>query len=237
MEKLIHNLKNNKSPGPDLIRKCELLVDSKTNAECLASICNISINNGNLPRDWKTANITPILKKGPKNEAGNYRPISLTSIPCKMLEHIVLHYLNESLDSVLYNRQHGCRKGLSCKNQLCATYNDLAKALEAKSTTHAVVLDFKTAFDKVPHNLLMQKIRLIDGIHPHIVNWIQGFLTDRTQRVAVRGTLSSDLPVTSGVPQGSVLGLTLFLIYINGLPEAVTSHVSLYAMALSCIQL
>ena len=91
-----------------------------------------------------------------------------------MLEHIVLHYLNKTLDAVLHNRQHGFRKGLSCDTQLCSTYNDLAKAHDESLTTHAVVLDFKKAFDKVPYSLLLQKLRQIPEINPQIVN---GFKT------------------------------------------------------------
>ena len=96
--------------------------------------------------------VTPIHRSGNKNLPNNYRPISLTSIPCKMLEHIVLNYLNKTLDVVLHNRQHGFRKGLSCDTQLCSTYHDLAKAHNESLTTHAVVLDFKKGFDKVPHS-------------------------------------------------------------------------------------
>ena len=140
-----------------------MLVDPTMVAKCLTFIFQASIDSGILPTQWRTANVTPILKKGAREEPSNYRPISLTSIPCKMLEHVVLHYLNETLDNVLYNRQHGFRKGLGCETQLCATYHDLAKSIENGSTVHGVVLDFRKAFDKVPHNLLMQKIRRIDG--------------------------------------------------------------------------
>ena len=146
-----------------------------------------------------------------------------------MCEHIVLHHLNQTLDNILYSRQHGFRQGLSCETQLCATYNDLAKTVGHSSTVHGLVLDFKKAFDKVPHSLLLKKIRQIEGISHYIVNWIQDFLTERTQQVIVGNARSPELPVRSGVPQGSVLGPTLFLIYINDLPQKVDRSVSLYA--------
>ena len=86
------------------------------------------------------------------------------------MEHIILHYLNQKLNTYLYNRQHGFRRGMSCETQLCATYHDLAKAAEGKNTTHALVLDFKKAFDKVPHKLLMDKLMQIPEVDPQITN-------------------------------------------------------------------
>ena len=227
--KLIQNLPNGKSPGPDAIRKPDLLVDIKMSATCIKHIFQASIDTGKLPSQWKLAYVTPVHKGGNLDSANNYRPISLTSIPCKMMEHIILHYLNQKLNGYLHNRQHGFRRGMSCETQLCATYHDLAKIAESSKTTHAVVLDFKKAFDKVPHALLMQKVRQIPDLNPQLINWIQNFLTNRRQRVVIRGQVSSERIVSSGVPQGSVLGPTLFLIYINDLPATVDCNVSLYA--------
>ena len=128
-----------------------MLIAPDITAQCLSHIFQVSIDSGKLPDWWKSAHVTPIYKKGPTDELSNYRPISLTSIPCKMLEHIVLHYLNVALDKVLHNRQHGFRSDFSCETQLCSTYHDLIKTAETRSCTHAVALDFKKAFDKMPH--------------------------------------------------------------------------------------
>ena len=123
---LIKGLANGKSPGPDGIRKPDLLVDVEITAACLQKIYTASLRTGKLPDEWKLAHVTPIHKSGSKDLPNNYRPISLTSIPCKILEHIVLHYLNKTLDAVIHNRQHGFCKGLSFDTQLCSTYHDLA---------------------------------------------------------------------------------------------------------------
>ena len=138
----------------------------------------------------------------------NYRPISPTSIPCKIMEHIVLHYMNQKLNNYLHIRQHGVRRGMSCETQRCATFHELARNAEAKKTTDAVVLNFQKAFDKVLHALLMQKLKQVPDMHPQLVNWVQDFQTNRRQRVVMKGE-SSELEVSSRVSRGSVLGPTL----------------------------
>ena len=120
----------------------------QSSAECLQLIYHASLKNGRLPAEWQLAHVTPVHKAGSKELPNNYRPISLTSVPCKMLEHIVLHYLNKTLDTVLHYRQHVFCKGMSCDTQLCSTYHDLAKTHDESLSMHAIVLDFKKASRK-----------------------------------------------------------------------------------------
>jgi len=106
-----------------------------------------------------------------------------------MLEHIVLHHLNEKIDDILYNRQHGFRRGLSCETQLCSTYHEIARYYDNNNTVHAVVLDFTKAFDKVPHSLLLEKLYHIKGLHPLVLHWIKDFLHERQQKVKINGMI------------------------------------------------
>ncbi|XP_072142509.1 probable RNA-directed DNA polymerase from transposon X-element isoform X3 [Dermacentor andersoni] len=206
------------------------LATSGEDSEKMADIIEKSLSSGIIPHDWKVGRVVPIYKSGDKNSPLNYRPISLTSIPCKIMEHVIYTEIMKFLDAgnFFHSSQHGFRKRFSCETQLALFLHDLRTNLDTNQQTDAVFLDFAKAFDKVPHQQLLLKLSLAN-VHPDILRWIEAFLSNRSQFVLINNSPSVSLPVTSGVPQGSVLGPLLFLIYINGLPLHVSCNIRMFA--------
>ena len=227
---LLKNLDPSKSPGPDKIRPRLLKELALELAPAFTLLYQSSLTTGIVPTDWKHANVAPIFKKGERYLPGNYRPISLTSIPCKILEHIlvssILKYCEEN--NILCPEQHGFRRHHSCETQLIGLVDEVSSDLANGNEVDALILDFAKAFDKVSHALLVHKIAHL-GIVGEINRWIEHFLQNRTQVVVLEGATSESAPVESGVPQGSVLGPTLFLLYINDLPKNLTATARLFA--------
>ena len=203
---------------------------AKSLAPGISTMFQKSLDTGELPKDWTDANITPVYKKGDKHAAENYRPVSLTSVLSKVLEHIVCHHLHAHFDKhkVLTEVNHGFRSGFSCETQLTITVDDLAKNSDEGFQTDVAILDFSKAFDTVPHNKLLYKLETY-GIRGNMHKWIYSFLCKRHMKVVVDGEHSDEAKVLSGVPQGTVLGPLLFLVHINDLPQSVTSNVRLFA--------
>ena len=230
--KLLKGLDPSKASGPDGVSTRILKECSDEIADALLLVFTASLKQGKIPDDWRRATITPLYKGGNKNrsKAENYRPVSLTSTTCKIMEHIIYSHIMQHFDKehILSNTQHGFRKYRSCETQLIQTVHDLAKAINDRVQIDSILLDFSKAFDKVCHRKLLHKLKHY-GVGGEILCWITDFLHERTQCVVVRGTSSKHTAVISGVPQGTVLGPLLFLAYINDMPMEIKSKIALFA--------
>ena len=227
---LLSKIDVRKSIGPDEIPS-RILVEARNEvAPILTILFRKSLTSGSLPTDWVKANVHPLFKKGVKTSPENYRPISLTCICCKLMEHILHSHISKHLSKmhILNPNQHGFLKNRSCTTQLISALNDWCSYIDKKTPAVLAVFDFAKAFDSVPHDLLLAKLPIY-GIQGNVLRWISGFLVHRKQRVVLDGMPSEWLPVDSGVPQGSVLGPLLFLLYINDISENISSTVRLFA--------
>jgi len=230
IRKMIAAIRKNKSVGVDGFSIGILKLGGEAIIPYLARLLDITMNNCTLPGDWKKATVIPIHKGSDRSLVTNYRPVSLTSVVCKQMEHVIASYLRQVWDKnyLLYEGQHGFRPGYSCESQVTTVCQDIADSLDNEDRIDPIVIEFSEVFDLVPHGRLLTKIAN-SGVGSRVILWIREFLLGRMQRIKVGAHLSEEVRATSRDPQGSVLGPLLFLAYVNDILRNIETTIRLYA--------
>ena len=229
VQSILERLDVTKATGPDGISARLLKETASVIAPSLCKLYNKSLSLGVLPQEWKEANVVPVFKKDKAEFTENYRPISLLSLISKVLERCVLNSFCDRLIEFAKACQHGFLQGKSCTSNLLEVLDFVGALLDKGGQVDMVYMDMSKAFDKVSHPRLLQKLRSF-GFGGSLLQWFDSYMTGRQQRVTVLGATSEPLPICSGVPQGSILGPALFLIYVNDLPDVVErSHIAMFA--------
>ena len=231
VKKVIMNLDSSKASGPDCIPVVVLKNCEPELSYILVKLFNKCLKESCFPDCWKVSSVVPVFKNvGERSTAKNYRPVSLLSVVSKVFEKLVNNRIVDHLEKcgLFSDFQYGFRSSRSTADLLTIVSDRTARTFNRSGATRAVALDISKAFDRVWHAGLLHKLKSY-GISGQIFGLISSFLSNRRLRVVLDGKSSQEYPVNAGVPQGSILGSTLFLLYINYLPDNVICNIAIYA--------